>query len=94
VIHKITKKEVIIADPGKGLVKMTPEKFFETWTGVLIFMVPTVKFQKGNEKKGVISRFFNLLLPQKKIIVSDFYIIFSYNYIWNTYIFLFQIYYG
>lgn len=72
VIHKITKKEVIIADPGKGLVKMTPEKFFETWTGVLIFMVPTVKFQKGNEKKGVISRFFNLLLPQKKLLFQIF----------------------
>lgn len=28
VIHKITKKQVIIADPGRGIVKLTPEEFF------------------------------------------------------------------
>jgi len=28
VIHKITKKQVIIADPGAGLVKMSPDEFF------------------------------------------------------------------
>lgn len=48
VIHKITKKQMIIADPGRGIVKLTPEEFFgETaedgkppkyqWTGVQIF---------------------------------------------------------
>ena len=35
VIHKITKKQVIIADPAKGIVKYTPEEFFKIWTGVL-----------------------------------------------------------
>ena len=34
VIHKITKKKVIVADPGKGIVKYTPEEFFKQWTGV------------------------------------------------------------
>ena len=29
VIHKITKKTVVIADPGEGIVKLTPEKFLE-----------------------------------------------------------------
>jgi len=28
VIHKITKKQIIIADPGVGLVKLTPAEFF------------------------------------------------------------------
>jgi len=28
VIHKITEKQVIIADPGAGLVKLTPAEFF------------------------------------------------------------------
>ncbi len=28
VIHKITKKQVIIADPGVGIVKLKPEEFF------------------------------------------------------------------
>lgn len=55
VIHKISKKEILIADPAKGLVKYKPEDFFNIWTGVLIMLVPTTKFQKGNENRGVLS---------------------------------------
>lgn len=72
VIHKITKKEVIIADPGKGIVKYKPEDFFNIWTGVLILLVPNTTFKKGNEKKGSLSRFFSLLLPQKKLLLNIF----------------------
>jgi len=72
VIHKITKKKVIIADPAKGLVKMTPEKFFEMWTGVLILMTPTNEFKKGKETKGLFERFFHLLIPQKKLLFNIF----------------------
>ena len=38
VIHKVTKEEVLIADPDKGIVKYTPEDFFKIWSGVLIFV--------------------------------------------------------
>lgn len=72
VIHKITKKEVIIADPGKGIVKYFPEDFFKIWTGVLILLVPNSSFKKGNQKKGSLSRFFSLLAPQKKLLLSIF----------------------
>lgn len=72
VIHKISKKEVLIADPAKGLVKYTPEKFFEIWTGILILMVPTPQFQKGNHTKGLFSRFFGLLFPQKRMLLGIF----------------------
>ena len=70
VIHKITKKVILIADPGKGLVKYTPEEFFKIWTGVLILLVPTVNFQKRNENKGVLLRFFSLIMPQKRLLVN------------------------
>ncbi len=72
VIHKITKNQVLIADPGKGLVKYTPEDFFKIWTGVLIMLVPSATFQKGNETKGTLSRFFSLIYPQKKLIFNIF----------------------
>ncbi len=83
VIHKITKKQIIIADPGCGIVKLTPEEFFgETaqpgkppeyqWTGILIFLVKSDSFEKGNETKGLFQRFFHLLLPQKKLILHIF----------------------
>lgn len=72
VIHKITKKQVILADPAKGIVKYTPEEFFKIWSGVLVLMVPDTKFQKGNETKGLFARFFRLLIPQKRILFTIF----------------------
>jgi ATP-binding cassette subfamily B protein len=83
VIHKISKKEVVIADPGRGIVKLTPEEFFGEkaddgkapkyqWSGVLILMVPTQTFEKGDETKGLFQRFFHLLLPQKKLLLHVF----------------------
>jgi ATP-binding cassette subfamily B protein len=83
VIHKITKNKVIIADPAVGIVKLTPEEFFGEihelnkppkyqWTGVLILLVKNETFQKGDETKGLFSRFFNLLVPQKKLLLHIF----------------------
>lgn len=80
VIHKITKKQVIIADPGVGIVKLTPEKFFGEiheegkppkyqWSGVLILLVKNETFKKGDETKGLFSRFFHLLIPQRKLLL-------------------------
>ncbi|ACL76604.1 peptidase domain-containing ABC transporter [Ruminiclostridium cellulolyticum] len=72
VIHKISKRQVLVADPGKGMIGYTPEDFFKVWTGVLILMVPNVSFNKGNETTGLFSRFFSLLLPQKKLLINIF----------------------
>ncbi len=72
VIHKITEKEIIVADPAVGIVKYTPEEFFKIWTGVLILMVPNVTFEKGDKNKGTMSRFWKLLLPQKNMLVVIF----------------------
>lgn len=84
VIYKITKEQVILADPAKGIVKIKPEEFFGKtvvdgkppayqWTGVLIFLVPDVKFEKGKETKGLYGRFFYLLKPQKKLFIHIFF---------------------
>jgi len=72
VIYKISRKGIIIADPAKGIVKYTIEKFLEIWTGVLILMVPSSKFKKGNETKGIFSRFLGLLIPQKSLLIQIF----------------------
>lgn len=83
VIHKITKKQIIIADPGAGIVKLKPEEFFGEiheegkspkymWSGVLILLVKKETFVKGDETKGLFSRFFHLLLPQKKLLLHIF----------------------
>lgn len=72
VIHKITKNKIIIADPAKGIVNYKPDDFFNIWTGVLIILVPSVHFEKGNKNKGSLSRFFSLLKPQKKLLINIF----------------------
>lgn len=83
VIHKITKKQVIIADPAVGIVKLAPEEFFGEvheinkapkyqWSGVLILLVKNETFKKGDETKGLFSRFVHLLIPQKKLLIHIF----------------------
>lgn len=83
VIHKISKKEVVIADPGEGIVKIKPEAFFGenlkegeiphlVWSGILIFLTKKETFTKGDETKGLFSRFFYLLKPQKKLLAHIF----------------------
>lgn len=83
VIHKITKKQVIIADPAVGIVKLTLEEFFGEihedgkppkyqWSGVLVLLVKNESFKKGDETKGLFSRFFHLLIPQKKLLLHIF----------------------
>lgn len=83
VIHKITKKHIIIADPGRGIIKLKPEEFFGEktedektsayfWTGILILMVPDHTFERGDETKGIFQRFFHLLIPQKNLLLHVF----------------------
>ena len=83
VIHRITKKQVIIADPAEGIVKVTPEEFFGEvhdegkspkyqWSGVLILIVKSEKFEKKDETKGLFQRFIHLLIPQKNLIIHIF----------------------
>lgn len=72
VIHKITKKGVVVADPAKGVVKYTPEEFFQIWTGVLVLLVPSAKFERGDKTQSVLSRFILLLRPQKWLFFQVF----------------------
>lgn len=83
VIHRITKKQIIIADPAKGIIKLKPEEFFGEvhkenkppeyqWTGVLVLMAKNETFKKGNETKGLFGRFLNILMPQKPLILQVF----------------------
>lgn len=72
VIHKITNKEIVIADPAEGLKKMSPEEFFLIWTGILVLLVPAPTFEKRDETKGLFERFIGMLKPQKGILLQIF----------------------
>lgn len=79
VIHKITKRRVIIADPAIGIVKLSPKEFLGQtmseevakyrWTGILILLTKKEAFDKGNETKGLFEEFIHLLFPQNKLLM-------------------------
>lgn len=70
VIHKINEKKVIIADPAKGIRKLTFNEFSGMWTGYLIILKPSQSFEKRNETEGTFTRFFKMLIPQKHLMVN------------------------
>lgn len=72
VVHKITKKYILVADPGRGMVKYKPDEFFKIWSDVLIFLAPTAKFEKGDETKGLFQRFWGLIKVQKGLLLNIF----------------------
>ncbi|MDS0528271.1 peptidase domain-containing ABC transporter [Clostridium sp. SHJSY1] len=72
VVHKITKKYILVADPGCGMIKYKPEEFFKIWDDILIFLTPTAKFEKGNETKGLFKRFWGLIKVQKGLLINIF----------------------
>ncbi len=64
------KKEdyVIIGDPAKDLKKISMDEFYQTFTGVLLLLNPTSEFKTGKvDQKGMIQRYIDLLMPQKKL---------------------------
>ncbi len=72
VIHEINKTEIIVADPGQGIIRYKKEDFLKIWTGILIFLVPEESFKKRDETTGLFKRFFSLLLPHKNLMVHIF----------------------
>lgn len=72
VIHAITEEKLTIADPAKGIIEMKSEEFFSIWTGFIMLLTPSDNFVKNNEMKGTFSHFFELLIPQKKLLLFIF----------------------
>lgn len=72
VIHKITKNYILVADPGRGMMKYKPEDFFKIWDDILVFLTPTAKFQKGDQTKGLFQRFWGLIKVQKGLLINIF----------------------
>lgn len=68
VIYKVTDKYILIMDPGDGKLHKKPhQEFKKEWTGILVLLHPTKRFQKGNLKKSTLKSFIELLRPHKNI---------------------------
>ena len=72
VIHKITKKYILVADPGKGIIKYSPQDFFAIWTGVIITFTKKAEFKSMKKEDGLIKKFWELVKPQRGLLVNIF----------------------
>ncbi|WBX76777.1 NHLP family bacteriocin export ABC transporter peptidase/permease/ATPase subunit [Tenacibaculum ovolyticum] len=54
VIEGFTKSKVFLSDPAQGRYSISHQEFDDAFTGVVMTFKPNEKFEKGNEKKGLL----------------------------------------
>ena len=70
VIFKKDKENIVIGDPAKDLIRITIDEFYKDFTGVLLLLRPTERFEPGKIKSDkLFSQYIQLLLPHKKLFV-------------------------
>ncbi len=71
VVYKIKKKKVCYMDPavGKFMNCGIPE-FENKWSGIILLIAPAASFQKANEKESVLNRFWQLIMPQRSLLIQ------------------------
>lgn len=71
VLYKVDKNAVLVMDPGVGkLEKWSLDKFQSMWTGVLLLLAPTDKFETGAQQVSVSKRFWHLLKPHRFTLIQ------------------------
>lgn len=81
VIHKVTEKNIILADPGEGIVTLTMEEFLGEknipgtdkryqWSGILALLIPDYSFEKGDKKDKTVLRLLKLIKKQWKTMMD------------------------
>ncbi len=69
VLEGFTKKKVFLSDPAQGRYSVTHDEFDEAYTGVVLTFKPTEQFEKGNEKRGLMSSLASRITNSKLSIV-------------------------
>lgn len=72
VVEKVSDNDIIVSDPGKGIVHYKPDEFFAIWTGALLLLKPNKSFHKGKFRTSPLKICFNLMLQQRKVILPVF----------------------
>jgi ATP-binding cassette, subfamily C, bacteriocin exporter len=72
VLVRTTDKYIEVMDPADGAIhKMEHEEFKKQWSGVLVLIAPGEKFEIKNEKVSTRVRFWNLIRPNKSILLQS-----------------------
>jgi ATP-binding cassette subfamily B protein len=75
VLHRVRKLAVVVADPGRGVRRLTRDEFCRRWTGYLLLMVPEPKAPRAAAAAPVSPwrRFLGLLAPHTPVLVEAFF---------------------
>ena len=75
VLHHVTTKGVVVADPGRGIERLTRAEFEQRWTGNLLLLVPERKLDAaaaGGAALSPVRRFAHLLAQYRPILIEAF----------------------
>lgn len=70
VVYKVTRRQVIIADPAIGQLTLSHEEFKAGWTGYTLLLQPTALLRKTTETNSSLGRYFELVKPYRVIILE------------------------
>lgn len=73
VVYKKNNNKFVVGDPGKNkIIKITEENFKKCWLGQIITFAPKNNFEKINERKGGLKKYFKFITTQKKALAAIF----------------------
>ncbi len=66
VVYKVKNNRIWFMDPAIGKIIKHPLSDFEkNWSGVVLLLAPSNQFRRGNEKKPLFNRFWELIKPHR-----------------------------
>jgi ATP-binding cassette subfamily B protein len=76
VVHRVTPKGVVVADPARGIEKLTRAQFCAKWTGYLLLLTPeqqVAPLKAGSAPASAGRRFLSLLAGHTSILIETFF---------------------
>lgn len=70
VLYKVRANEVIVGDPGVGLIKISRKEFEDGWTGRLLLLEPTSELDKVEDEKTTFKRFLPFVKPYRILLLE------------------------
>ncbi|MBS1599721.1 MAG: peptidase domain-containing ABC transporter [Bacteroidetes bacterium] len=72
VVYKVASKYITIMDPAKGqLYEENKADFLKKWTRIIVILIPGNDFKKGDRKISSFQRFWNLMKPNRHIMLQS-----------------------
>ncbi|NEO44707.1 MAG: peptidase domain-containing ABC transporter, partial [Moorea sp. SIO4A3] len=72
VVYEITRKRVIVCDPGIGQRSLTHREFNADWTGYALLLQPTALLKDAKETSTPFWQFFELIKPHGLVVLEVF----------------------